>query len=78
MRKYGTYQVNPKSDPANNEDQLWILDLLWIQESLDRLDKDGEAESDQENRIDKSSHNLLMFKGRLLIGVLCIYGLDRG
>ena len=54
----GPYQVDCQADRANNEDQLYIFDLLHLHEPLHRIDKDGEAESDKEDGIDQSSNHL--------------------
>ena len=64
---YQTHQVDSKSNASNNQNQFWILDLLRIQEPLDRLDGDGEAESHQEDGIDKSADNLVEKKVELLV-----------
>ena len=53
-----SYQVDCQADRANDEDQLYIFDLLHLHEPLHRIDKDGEAESNKEDSIDQGSYHL--------------------
>ena len=59
MAKYQhPYQVNQQSNTAHDQNHLWIFNLLDHQESLDCLNRDGEAESIEEDSIDESPHHL--------------------
>ena len=46
--------VGDVNDDGDNNDNIYTDD----QEALDCLDRDGEAESDEENGVDESSHHL--------------------
>ena len=49
-----SYQVDCQADRANDEDQLYIFDLLHLHEPLHRIDKDGEAESNKKDALIKA------------------------
>ena len=56
-----THQVDAQSNAANDENKFGIFYLFRLQKPLDGLHSDGEAESHQENRVDKGPHNLTIW-----------------
>ena len=50
--------VDEETHPAHNQDHLWVMDLLRFDESLEGLDRDGEAEGEQEHGVDERAHHL--------------------
>ena len=59
--------VDEEPHPAHDQDHLRVLDLLHEDEPLDGLDRDGEAEGEQEHRVDERAHHL---GPRVAVGVL--------
>ena len=50
--------VDEQTHPAHNQDHLWVMDLLRLDESLESLDCDGEAEGEQEHGVDQGPDHL--------------------
>ena len=50
--------VDEETHPAHNQDHLWVMDLLRLDESLESLDCDGEAEGEQEHGVDQGPDHL--------------------
>ena len=53
-----TYDVDEETHPADNQDHLGVIDGLRLDEPLERLDGDGEAERQEEHRVDQGPHHL--------------------
>ena len=50
--------VDEEPHPAHDQDHLRVLDLLHEDEPLDGLDRDGEAEGEQEHGVNERAHHL--------------------
>ena len=52
------YDVDEETHPADNQDHLGVIDGLRLDEPLERLDGDGEAERQEEHCVDQGPHHL--------------------
>jgi hypothetical protein len=50
-----TAYVRQETARADDEDDLGVGDVLWLDESLDGFEKDGETERDEEDAVDEGT-----------------------
>ena len=52
------YDVDEETHPTNNQDHPGVIDGLRINEPFEGLDRDGEAEGEQEHGVDQGPDHL--------------------
>ena len=57
VEKNKSQDVDDESGNADIQQEVDFFDLVRMRQSLDRLDEDGEAESDEEHRVDESTEH---------------------
>jgi hypothetical protein len=57
-------EVDDEAEDSDVEDHFRVVDVLGLVEPLQALDRDGEAECDQEDGVDESAYKIEMFTFR--------------
>ena len=50
--------VDEKSEGADDDEEVWVVDLLAVRQPIERFNEDGEAERDEEHCVDQRSQHL--------------------
>jgi hypothetical protein len=57
VEKEKTADVRQETAGADDEDDLGVGDVLWLDEPLDRFEEDGETERDEEDAVDERTQS---------------------